>query len=191
MKGLCAGCGIRIKRNESGLCRACIAKLMRQKLPYQVEKHVYEEDAMPSPAALAKIHIAKKELGLTDETYRDMLYLHFQVESAKQLDDRQATALLNTFRVKGWKPKKQASPPRQKRRDGRFIEIKPGPAAAQQRKVLALWNALGYGMDKLHSRCQRQFSVDRFEWLTESRHLHVLITDLEHRLNHSRKGKAR
>lgn len=191
MKGLCAGCGIRIKGNDTGLCRACTAKLMRQKLSYQREKRVNEEGAMPSPAALAKIHIAKKELGLTDETYRDMLYLHFQVESAKELDDRQATVLLNTFRLKGWKPKKQTSPPRQKRRDGRFIEIKPGPAAAQQRKVLALWNALGYGMDKLHSRCQRQFGVDRFEWLTDGRHLHVLITDLDQRLRQANKGKPR
>jgi hypothetical protein len=33
-----------------------------------------------------------------------------------------------------------------------FIEIKPGPAAKQQRKVLALWHALGYDMDKLHTR---------------------------------------
>ena len=145
----------------------------------------------PSKAALAKIHIAKKELGLTDESYRDMLYLHFQVESAKQLDDRQATVLLNTFRAKGWKPKKQTAAPRQKRRDGHFIAIQPSPAAAQQRKVLAMWNELGYGMDKLHSRCQRQFGVDRFEWLTEPSHLHVLITDLDHRLNQASKGKAR
>ena len=75
-----------------------------------------------------------------------------------------------------------------KRRDGNFIVIKPGPTAAQQRKVLAMWNSLGYGMDKLHSRCLRQFGVERFEWLTDQRHLHVLITDLEHRQKNA-KGK--
>ena len=38
----------------------------------------------PSKAALAKIHIAKKELGLTDEMYRDLLFCNFKVESAKE-----------------------------------------------------------------------------------------------------------
>lgn len=55
-------------------------------------------------AALAKIHIAKKELGLTDEIYRDILHLHFKVESAAKLSDRQCTVLLNHFKALGWKP---------------------------------------------------------------------------------------
>lgn len=138
---------------------------------------------MPSRAALAKIHIARKELGLSDESYRDLMHLQFKVESASQLTEQQAANLLDIFRRKGWKPKKSSKHPGQKRRDGRFIEIKPGPAAAQQRKVLALWNALGYDMEKLHTRCNRQFGVDRFEWLTEPRHLHVMITDLEGRMD--------
>jgi hypothetical protein len=37
-------------------------------------------------------------------------------------------------------------------------------------------------MDQLHARCKRQFGVDRFEWLTDYQPLHILITDLEHRL---------
>lgn len=138
---------------------------------------------MPSRAALAKIHIARKELGLSDESYRDLLHLHFKVESASLLTEQQAASLLDIFRRKGWKSKKSRQQPSQKRREGRFIEIKPGPAAAQQRKVLALWNALGYDMDKLHTRCGRQFGVDRLEWLTEPEHLHVLITDLESRMD--------
>lgn len=138
---------------------------------------------MPSRAALAKIHIARKELGLSDEAYRDLLHVQFKVESASKLTEQQAAGLLDIFRGKGWKPKKSLKQPCRKRRDGGFIEIKQGPAAAQQRKVLALWNALGYDMDKLHTRCGRQFGVDRFEWLTEPKHLHVLITDLESRMD--------
>ena len=60
---------------------------------------------MPDTARLAKIHIAKKELRLTDEVYRDILILHFQVESAVQLTDRQVTVLLNRFRAMGWEAK--------------------------------------------------------------------------------------
>ncbi len=60
----------------------------------------------PKKAVLAKIHIAKKELGLTDEVYRNILSMKFHVKSASRLDDRQATVLLNTFKAKGWKPKR-------------------------------------------------------------------------------------
>jgi len=137
---------------------------------------------MPTKAQLAKIHIAKKELQLTDDTYRDILALHFKAASAKELTGRQAEQLLDLFRAKGWKPKKGSAPaPGQIRRDGNYITIKPGPTAAQQRKVLAMWNSLGYGMDKLHSRCKRQFGVERFEWVTDPHQLHVLITDLKKR----------
>lgn len=137
---------------------------------------------MPSKAALAKIHIARKELQLPEESYRDLLHLQFNVESAAALTENEAARLLDIFRQRGWKPKKGQRQPGAASRDGRYIEIKPGPAAAQQRKVLAMWNALGYGMDQLHARCKRQFGVDRFEWLVDYAPLHTLITDLEHRL---------
>ena len=136
---------------------------------------------MPTKSQLAKIHIAKKELQLTEDIYRDILGLHFKVESAKELTERQAAQLLDIFKTKGWKPKKADIVFRFKKRDGNYINIKSGPTAAQQRKVLAMWNALGYSMDKLHIRCKKQFGVDRFEWLTDSRDLHVLITDLAKR----------
>ena len=137
----------------------------------------------PSKALLAKIHIAKKELALDDESYRDLLHVQFGVDSAAKLTDQQAAGLLDIFRQRGWKLKTSQKQPGTARRDGRYIEIKEGPSAAQQRKVLAMWNALGYGMDKLHARCQRQFGVDRFEWLTEPRQLHILITDLQARMD--------
>ncbi|MBA3005747.1 MAG: regulatory protein GemA [Desulfocapsa sp.] len=137
----------------------------------------------PTNAQLAKIHIAKKDLQLTDDVYRDILVLNFKgVQSAKGLTILQAEQLLENFKSKGWKPKKApAGAPRMKRRDGHYIDIKPGPTAKQQRKVLAMWNSLGYGMDKLHARCKRQFGVERFEWLTIPGDLHVLITDLKKR----------
>ena len=140
---------------------------------------------MPTSADLAKIHIAKKELGLTDEVYRDMLHVHFQVSSAKDLKPQQVVVLLNKFRAKGWRPKKSTVVKRghagQTRKDDNFIEIKPGANAKQQRYILALWNALGYDVAKLHARCKKQFGVDRFEWVDEYDDLHVLITDLQKR----------
>lgn len=136
-------------------------------------------------AMLAKIHIAKKALGLTDEVYRDLLYCNFRVESAKDLAERDGMRLLELLKVKGWKPRagKVAADGKKK---GDFIVIKPGPVARQQRKVLALWNELGYAMEKLHARCRQQFGVDRFEWVVDYDALHVLITDLEKRLRKAR-----
>lgn len=136
---------------------------------------------MPDHAKLAKIHIAKKELALSEEAYRDILWLNFKVESAKELTEQQAQELINLFKAKGWVPKVDG-PRGQRKSEGQFIEIKPGPAARQQRKVLALWHELGYDMTKLHTRVKKQFGVDRFEWLEDGQALHILITDLEHRL---------
>ncbi len=60
---------------------------------------------MPGRAALAKIHIAKKELGLSDDLYRGMLHDYFKCSSSKDLSDRQAGKLIGIFKEKGWKPK--------------------------------------------------------------------------------------
>jgi len=130
--------------------------------------------------ALAKIHIAKKELSLSEEAYRDILHFNFQVESAKELTDSQARQLIELFKAKGWKQKPGTG---KNTSSGRFITVKPGPAAKQQRKVLAMWNTLGYDMAKLHGRVKKQFGVDRFEWLEDGQALHILITDLQRRLD--------
>jgi len=59
---------------------------------------------MPQRKDLAKIHIAKKELGLDDATYRNILWEHYQCESAADLSDEQAADLIELFRRKGWRP---------------------------------------------------------------------------------------
>lgn len=59
---------------------------------------------MPSNAALAKIHIAKKELNISDDNYRSILS-GFNVDSAKQLDDKQAGELVLLFKKIGWQPR--------------------------------------------------------------------------------------
>nr|WP_321464281.1 regulatory protein GemA [uncultured Desulfobulbus sp.] len=133
---------------------------------------------------LAKIHIAKKELALSDQAYRDILFFNFQTGSAKDLTSLQARQLIELFRAKGWQPKPGRG---QQKGKSRFITVKPGPAAKQQKKVLALWNALGYEMGALHGRVKKQFGVDRFEWLEDGQALHVLITDLQRRVTRQNK----
>jgi phage gp16-like protein len=114
----------------------------------------------PSRAALAKIHIAKKELAMTDEVYRDILHVHFKVDSAAKLTDRQATVLLNKFRAKGWKEKQSRQKPTSPKHDD-----------SQMRKIVALWITMHQagivknGSDKaLQAYVKRQTGVDNLRW---------------------------
>ena len=59
---------------------------------------------MPGRSELARIHIALKELGLDDATYRGILRKRFKTGSAANLTNRQAAQLLELFRQKGWRP---------------------------------------------------------------------------------------
>lgn len=136
---------------------------------------------------LAKIHIAKKELGLTDQSYRDIIAVNFGGKSsAKELSAQERASLLALFAARGWK-KKSGKPVKHgrtatSRKDDNFLRISPtDPDARQKRYILAMWNALGYDVAKLHARCKKQFGVDRFEWLDDGHALHVLIVDLQQR----------
>jgi phage gp16-like protein len=87
----------------------------------------------PSKADLAKIHIAKKELGLTDEVYRDIMRARFgkSKDSAAKLTPGQAFSLLAYFRKIGWKPKGQEKLP--------GMDV---PTDGQSKKIQALWITL-------------------------------------------------
>ena len=59
---------------------------------------------MPDRKDLAKIHIAKKELGLDDATYRGILWDRYHLDTAADLTPGQAADLIALFRAKGWRP---------------------------------------------------------------------------------------
>lgn len=85
----------------------------------------------PSKVTLAKIHIAKKELGLTDEAYRDILRRIAGKDSAAGISEAQAEKVLRHFVRLGWRPKYQQELP--------GITI---PKDLQSQKVRALWITL-------------------------------------------------
>lgn len=80
---------------------------------------------------LSRVHIAKKELGLDDETYRDTLERLFGVRSASSLNQKQLVELDAHFQTLGFKVKSKT---RGKRR----------PAANRPviRKIYAIWGEL-------------------------------------------------
>ena len=108
---------------------------------------------MPDRKALAKIHIAKKELNLSDEEYRQILYDCFGVDSSKYLTDEQANMLIAIFVDMGWKPKKKEQKQQPKKYD-ELGERKGFATPAQLRKIEAMW--------KLVSREKTKQSLDKF-----------------------------
>jgi hypothetical protein len=57
---------------------------------------------MPTHAELAKIHIAKRDLKLSDPLYRGFINVLFGETSAKDLTHEQIEELLNHFKSLGW-----------------------------------------------------------------------------------------
>jgi phage gp16-like protein len=116
---------------------------------------------MTKSADLAKIHIAKKALGLDDDTYRALLQRVGGVDSARDLDASARGRVLAELRRGGWKPK----PPRAAA--SRVLASEP-----QARKIRALWLALfeaGAVRDPsetaLAHYVRRQTGVERLQWL--------------------------
>ena len=68
---------------------------------------------MPTHAELAKIHIAKRDLKLTDPLYRGFLNVLFGQGSERDLTQEQVEELLEHFKRLGWKSemgRKQSEP---------------------------------------------------------------------------------
>lgn len=77
---------------------------------------------------LAKVHIAKKELGLDDATYRAVLERVTGKTSSAGLKDNQLDAVLTEFKRLGWTPKKAGAAPH-----------RPASDKPHVRKVFAIW----------------------------------------------------
>lgn len=122
-------------------------------------------------SSLAKIHIAKQQLGLDDDTYRALLARIAGVRSAKELSPRQVGAVLAEFERLGWQPKSA-------KKAGRKA---PKPAADRQAltgKVEAFLAEAGRPWAYADAMAQRMFKVERVEWLDgdQLRRLVVALT---------------
>jgi len=113
---------------------------------------------MRSPA-LAKIHIAKKDLGLSEDDYRAILLRVAGADSAARLDARGHAAVLREFQRLGWSPERKLRK-----------SAKPGV-----RLIFGLWAELGRmgalvnaTRPALLAFVKRQTGVDSPDWLTPS-----------------------
>lgn len=106
---------------------------------------------------LSKIHIAKKDLGLDDDTYRALLTRVAGVRSAKDLNPRQTGRVLAEFVRLGWAPSATKT--------GRKA---PVPAPDRQKligKIEAFLAEAQRPWTYVDSMAARMFKIERVEWL--------------------------
>ncbi|CAL4866705.1 hypothetical protein MMA231_00949 [Asticcacaulis sp. MM231] len=118
-------------------------------------------------AAIAKIHIAKKETGIHEDDYRSLLMRLTGQNTAKGLSDAQAGRVLEEFKTHlGWKPKLVQGG--RKATAARKVSAANHPSA---RKARALWislyqlGAITDSSEKaLEAFARRQLGCDRMAW---------------------------
>lgn len=116
--------------------------------------------AQPRPSALAQIHIAKKELGLDDDTYRAMLFGVARVHSAKDLDHAGREKVLAHLKRSGWKPAAaKAKPAAGSPREGQPHNLNSEARGPQLRKVEAFLASAGRPWAYAHGMAKRMFGL--------------------------------
>ena len=133
---------------------------------------------MNRTTALAKIHIAKAQLGLDDETYRALLARTAGVHSAKDLKERQFGWVLEEFKRLGWQEKTT--------RQGR---ARPKPAQSRNgvmSKIEALLTEAQRPWAYADAMALHMFKVARVEWLDDSQLLRLMQALLMDARRHDR-----
>jgi phage gp16-like protein len=110
---------------------------------------------MPVQKLLAKIHIAKRDLGLDEETYRGALEGQTGKRSAAEMTNDQIAKCLRHFVSLGWSPK-----PRPKKFDDQKGDIYSA-TPAQKRKIEVMWHDLYRGNSE--TKHLRQFLWNHFK----------------------------
>ncbi len=118
-------------------------------------------------AQLAIVHIAKKDLGIDEEEYREILEKRFNVASAAALSPKELDRLIGLF--KRWGFKTIAKP--QKKTDGQAVALRI--RAKNMAKLLP------NGEKRLQGLVKKVCKTDRIEWCKDVAKLKSLLAALE------------
>ncbi len=122
---------------------------------------------------LAKIHIAKQQLGIDDDSYRMILQRIAGVSSAKDLTNIQVEKLLDEFKAKGWKPKKTSKTkgkPHNFEKLGEYIK-----------KIEALLAEMKLSWTYADAICKQMFKIDKVAWLQKYSQLEAILVALDNK----------
>ena len=125
---------------------------------------------MISRANTAKIHIARQQLGLTDEDYRALLGRVAGVTSSKQLTERTCSRVLQELERLGFQPK-PSSKARGKPHNFKKLD-------AEITKIEALLADLQLPWSYADAIAKRMFGIERCAWLKKPQHYKALIAAL-------------
>lgn len=109
---------------------------------------------------LAKIHIARQQLGMADEDYRALLFRVIGVRSAKGLGSHQYLAVLAEFKRLGFQPQNP-------KKQGRSRPKLASSRASMVKKIEALLADAGRPWDYADATAMRMFKIQRLEWLVD------------------------
>jgi phage gp16-like protein len=119
----------------------------------------------PRTRDLARIHLAKKELGLEEEAYRALLQAETGQSSAAGLDARGRWKVLMAFTRMGWKGGQKAGDPAKKA--GKPAPQK-GSKEALLKKIEAQLADAGRPWAYANGMAKHMFKVDLVQWCDES-----------------------
>lgn len=129
---------------------------------------------------LAQIHIAKKELGLEEDTYRDMLWTIGRVRSSGDLDHAGRRRVLEHLASRGWINKKASAP--RKPNEWAFIDTAAQDKRPLLRKICVQCRELGVGKEYAEGVAKRQHGIDRKLEMMSYGELWILVGALERTL---------
>lgn len=119
---------------------------------------------------MAQIHIARQQLGLDDDTYRDMLWAVARVRSSKDLDWTGRKKVLEHLKARGFKPQ-----------PGKGAKARALANDEQSRKIRALWLELAQvgavrdpSEKALASFVRRHTGVEALQWLTSAQAIRII-----------------
>lgn len=125
---------------------------------------------MISKGKLAQIHIAKAQLGLSDEEYRAILARTAGVSSAKELDNRTVGGVMFELRRLGFQPK---APKKAGRKPNTFNKHE------QMAKIEAQLTDMELSWEYAGAIAKRQTGIERIDWLRTEAQFKGVIAALE------------
>ena len=122
---------------------------------------------------LAQIHIAKKDLGLDDDTYRAVLWDVARVDSASKLNDNERIAVLKRFKQRGWKNNRNIN----RGKSANDAEWK----APLMSKVGALLADMKLPWGYANGIATQMYKVQRVDWCNETQLRGIITALIKHR----------